>query len=74
MQQNHSMSRLTTAQASAVPIPAPATPNRGISSALKMTSRTHMAAFRILGVSISPQHCRNAELMETSCENGIISE
>ena len=24
--------------------------------------------------SISPQHCRNAELMETSCENGIISE
>ena len=67
------MVRLTHAQASAVPIPAPITPNLGIRSALKITSNTHMIAFRILGVTISPLHCKNAEQSELSCENGTIS-
>ena len=32
-----------------------------------------MAAFKMLGVSISPLHCKNDEFSELSCENGIIS-
>ncbi|OLA81846.1 MAG: hypothetical protein BHW44_11600 [Roseburia sp. 40_7] len=68
------MIRLMMAQASAVPIPAPRTPKRGISNELKRISSTHMTAFKILGVTISPLHCKNADVREFNCENGIISE
>ena len=74
MQQRHVMIRLMMAQASAVPIPAPRTPKRGINKALNTTSSTHMTAFKILGVTISPLHCKNADVREFNCENGIISE
>lgn len=33
-----------------------------------------MMAFNILGVTISPLHCKNADVREFNCENGIISE
>ena len=33
-----------------------------------------MTAFKILGVTISPLHCKNADVREFNCENGIISE
>ena len=68
------MIRLITAQASAVPIPAPRTPKCGISRALNTTSSPHMTAFKILGVTISPQHCKKDDAREFNCENGIISE
>ena len=55
-QQKYSIRRLTTAQASIVPRPAPKTPCFGIRSVLKITSSTHMTAFKMLGVSISPAH------------------
>lgn len=61
---------LMTAQASIVPIPAPMTPKTGIKRALKMTSSTHMTAFKILGVTISPLHCRKDDISELSWENG----
>ena len=32
-----------------------------------------MTAFRILGVTMSPLHCRNEEFNELICENGTIS-
>lgn len=69
-QQNQAPVRLMTAQASIVPIPAPMTPKTGIKRALKMTSSTHMTAFKILGVTISPLHCRKDDISELSWENG----
>ena len=68
------MIRLITAHASAVPIPAPRTPKCGMNRALKTISSKHMKAFRRLGVTISPLHCKNADVREFNCENGIISE
>ena len=65
-QQRHAMARLTTAQAHAVPIPAPMTPYFGIKMALNTTSSTHIAALRMLGVSMSPLHCRQDEENELS--------
>ena len=65
--------RLMTAQASIVPIPAPMTPKTGIKRALKMTSSTHMTAFKILGVTISPLHCRKDDISELSWENGSMT-
>lgn len=44
-----------------------------MNSALKSTSSTHMAAFRMLGVTISPLHWRKDEVSEFSCEKGSIS-
>lgn len=38
--------------------------------ALKMISSTHMTAFKILGVTISPLHCRKDDISELSWENG----
>ena len=32
-----------------------------------------MIAFRILGVTMSPLHCRKDEFKELICENGTIS-
>ena len=32
-----------------------------------------MAAFKMLGVSISPLHCKYDEFSELICENGIIN-
>ena len=75
LRQHHpTMVRLITAQASAVPIPAPSTPNFGMHKALNSTSSPHMAAFKTLGVTISPLHCKKAEHKEFSWENGSISE
>ena len=73
MQQLPNISRLTTAQARAVPAPAPPTPNLGISSALKHMSSTHIMAFKILGVTISPLHCKKEEFKEFNWEKGIIN-
>ena len=67
------MRRLTTAHALAVPRPAPKTPQRGMKSALKKTSSTHITAFRTLGETISPALCRNEAHSELSCENGTMS-
>ena len=33
-----------------------------------------MTAFKILGVTISPLHCKNDDVREFNCEKGIISE
>ena len=65
--------RLITAQADAVPMPAPITPKCGMKIALNATSNRHIAALSTLGVTISPLHCKNAEQSELSCENGTIS-
>ena len=72
-QQLAAISRLTTAQAAAVPMPAPITPKCGMKIALNTTSNRHIAALSTLGVTISPLHCKNAEQSELSCENGTIS-
>ena len=45
-------------------MPAPSTPKRGINRALNSTSSRHMAALRMLGVTISPQHCKKEEVSE----------
>ena len=37
---------------------------------LKTTSRAHMTAFKMLGVTMSPEHCKNDEVSEFSWENG----
>ena len=71
-QQKYSIRRLTTAQASIVPRPAPKTPCFGIRSVLKITSSTHMTAFKMLGVSISPAHWRKDDVREDICVNGSI--
>ena len=67
------MVRLTHAQASAVPIPAPITPNLGIRSALKITSNTHMIAFRILGVTMFSAALQERRIQGIDSENGTIS-
>ena len=72
MQQRQVMMRLITAQARAVPIPAPRTPKRGIKIVLKTTSRRHITAFKILGVTISPLHCKKEDDRELSWEKGSI--
>ena len=73
-QQHQAIARLTSAQASAVPIPAPSTPKCGISSALQTTSSPHITALSTLGVTMSPAHCKKPAVSELSCENGSISE
>ena len=72
MQHRQVMTRLITAQARAVPIPAPRTPYRGMNRALKIMSRTHMTELRMLGVTMSPLHCKKAEVREFSWEKGSI--
>ena len=54
-------------------MPAPITPYFGMKIALKTTSSAHMAALSILGVTMSPLHCRKPEHSELSCEKGSIS-
>ena len=68
------MVRLTHAQASAVPIPAPITPNLGIRSALKITSNTHINIAIKLGRRISPDTFSIAADIYSIRWKGIIRE
>ena len=72
-QQRQSIKSAMAAQASAVPMPAPSTPKRGMNRALNTTSSAHMTLFRMLGVRISPLHCKKEAASELSCKNGTMS-